>query len=296
MISVQDILKFVKDNKGTILTVTSIGTEIGADILYMVNADKLYKKEDRTKKDYVKAYALPTALSAASIVGIGFNDKFTKEDKAALLATNAALLASSKASMNSYKEAVKANVDEKTTKKIEEDASLIDADKIVIEAMESEENEEGGTIGKRWFVFMNLGVAVYTTPELVLTAVLNLNEELEYDLGEVTVTDFLSYLGEEGKDILKRPEFKTLDDLPHDDDRQVGWKLDENCYEDGVERITINQYGKTLKSGVEVTLVYFTPSPMTFKEWDDYYDDLWNDFYKDYKEKVLTYTERQERM
>ena len=264
-IKVREIGRQLQKHLPEILTGVAVGGVITSDVLYIYNGVKISKEtKDGKKPNYIKAYWLPTTISAGSIAAIIFSNRFSSKEKTLLLGMTIA----NGAQLRAYQDIVEKNVSIEEVSKIVDQFEDIDVEKLMIDADAADETESYEE-DSRLFYFPQIRKVVKCSTDRFNTAVLNINE-LYSSEWEATINNFFDFID---KNIVKNDtELKVCGD-------DFGWEIDPDDPESGITRITISQYTKKLESGVELTYVYFMDPPLHRSEWENYYSyekQYWN--------------------
>ncbi len=248
-----------------ILTGIAIGNTVVSDALYIYNGIKLAKKTtDVEMSDYLKAYWLPTAISAGGIAAVIFSNRLSSKEKTLLLG----LAVANGTQLRLYQDIVEKNIPSEEAAEILSQYEDLDAEKLMIDADAADETKSYEE-DSRLFYFPQIRKVIRCSTDKFNTAILNINEWFAIEW-EATVNTFFDFID---KDIVKNdPELKECGD-------DFGWSIDPDDPESGITRILVSQYTKRLKTGVDVTYVYFMDPPLHRSEWNDYYSyekQYWN--------------------
>lgn len=241
-----------------ILTGIAVGGTVTADVLYIYNGIKLTKEaKDGNGVSYVKAFWLPTTISAGTIAAIILSNQFSYKEKTLLLS----MCATSMTQMSLYKKTATNILGKDQTDKVTEAFDQMDLEKLMIDADQADETGSY-TEDSRLFYFPQIRKVIHCSTDQFNTAVLNINEQFAMET-ETTINNFFDFIN---KDIVKNdPELLECGD-------DFGWLMDVEDPESGLTRILISQYTKKLDSGIDVTYVYFMDPPLHRSEWEDYYN------------------------
>lgn len=261
-------LKPIQKHLPEILTGIGVGTEALASALYIYNAKKLYGKEgELTKKEYVKAYALPIALSSTSIAAIIFSNRLQQKEKARLLALNAAAIASSLQS-KAYSKELEKHVDPKEIQEIQASLTQRDLESMIDDAVKEDEVDSNRLKDQRnIYFFPQVRKIIFAREEDLCRGIQYLNEELSTN-DFASFADFFDYIS----GYQDTYHFSDLEDL--------GW---QDCY--GLE---LSTYVREVH-GFPVTYVNISTDPLYREEWKMYYDWIAKTEEKDAYEKELPF-------
>lgn len=261
-------LKPIQKHLPEILTGIGVGTEALASVLYIYNAKKLYEKEgELTKKEYVKAYALPLLLSSTSIAAIIFSNRLQQKEKARLLALNAAAIASSLQS-KTYSKELEKHVDPKEVEEIQANLTQRDLENMIDDAVKEDEADSNRLKDhKNIYFFPQVRKIIFAREEDLCRGIQYLNEELSNE-EFASFADFFDYIS----GYQDTYHFSDLEDL--------GW---QDCH--GLE---LSTYVREVH-GFPVTYVNISIDPLYREEWTMYYDWLAKTEEKDAYEKELPF-------
>ncbi len=256
-IKLREAARITQRHLPKILTGVAVGGIVASDALYIYNGVKISKESANGKKpNYVKAYWLPTVISAGSIVATIFSNKLSSEEKTLLLG----MAVANGAQLRAYQNVVENNVSEEKAKDILNQFEELDLNKLMIDADAADETGDYEE-DSRLFYFPQIHKVIRCSSDRFNTAVLNINELFATEW-EATINEFFDFVN---KDIVRNdPELKECGD-------DFGWAIDPDDPESGITRILISQYTKKLKTGIDVTYVYFMDPPLHRSEWEDYY-------------------------
>lgn len=248
-------LKPLKEHLPEILTGVGVGTEALASILYIYNSKKLYEKKELTKKDYVKAYALPVVLSSTSIAAIIFSNRLQQKEKARLLALNAAIVASSLKSKG-YSKELESHVDPKEVQEIQAKLTQRDLEGMIDEAVKEDDLNEKALNDINIYFFPQVRKMIFAKEEDICRAIQCLNDELTEN-EFASFADFFDYIPRYDKG------YNTDEHYHFPDLEELGW---EECY--GLE---LSTYVREV-NGFPVTYVNLSIDPLYKEELQMYYD------------------------
>lgn len=264
-IKIREIGRQLQKHLPEILTGIAVGGTVVSDALYIYNGVKICKEtKDGKKPNYIKAYWLPTTISVGSVAAIIFSNRLSSKEKTLLLG----MAVANGAQLRAYQDIVEKNIPVEEAAEILDQYEDLDVEKLMIDADAADETESYEE-DLRLFYFPQIHKVVKCSTDRFNTAVLNINE-LYSSEWEVTINNFFDFIN---KDIVKNdPELKECGD-------DFGWEIDPDDPESGITRILISQYTKKLKSGIDLTYVYFMDPPLHRSEWGDYYSyekQYWN--------------------
>lgn len=251
---IMEVERWARRHLPEILTGVSVGGTVVADALYIYNGIKM-TKESKEGKDpnYIKAYWLPTVISAGAVTATIFSNRLSAKEKTLLLG----MMIANGAQLRAYRDVKDIP--------IEEANEILGVDDLDVEKLmhDADEADKTGTYKEdsRFFYFPQIHKLIRCSTDRFNTAVLNINELFCSEL-EATVNNFFDFID---KDIVRKD-----DELTECGD-DFGWSMDQNDPESGITRITISQYTKKLESGIDVTYAYFMDPPLHRSEWEDYY-------------------------
>lgn len=264
-IKMREVGRQLQKHLPEILTGIAVGGTVVSDVLYIYNGVKISKEtKDGKNPNYIKAYWLPTTISAGSIAAIIFSNRLSSKEKTLLLG----MAVANGAQLRAYQDIVEKNIPIEESAEILDQYEDLDIEKLMIDADAADETESYEE-DSRLFYFPQIHKVVKCSTDQFNTAVLNINE-LYSSEWEVTINNFFDFID---KDIVKNdPELKECGD-------DFGWEIDPDDPESGITRILISQYTKKLKSGIDLTYVYFVDPPLHRSEWENYYSyekQYWN--------------------
>lgn len=280
MLEKDEFIAFLKENKGTILTIGSCVFTGLSDVFFIVNSKKLYEKTEREAVDYISAYTLPIALSAGAVACNVLNDRDYKKNIASLAASNAALIASAKTHNDNVVQAIEEKAPEKKEEIIERIDEL-DGEKLMIEADAAEELNLPENEDKYIYYFKQIHCLIATTPEIMHVSLLNLNGDYTRDL-EATLYDLFHWVlyfekkpEETMEEALNRITFGTLNKWVKDNWLSYGWLFDCDIYDNENPAITFNEVSRQIPEiKQKIVTMEFDEPPRSFDDWEQYYDDL----------------------
>lgn len=255
----RDVLKNGKRYLPEILTFASIGG-IGLGDYFLITGIK----EDNKKKKI-----LGGTFHVGSAVAIVASNRLSNTQKVSLLATSVA--ATTK--LTDYKEVVQQVTTPQQFEQIEKIFNKEELEKLMIEADEADEFIDDCLHRKTVYYFSQLHRIVQCDPDSMSVALLNVNTTYTM-YGRASVNDFLRWI----------PNIESKEE-----DYDFGWACYDEDPESGDTAITINQYSKPTRNGVDVTYIWFNESPLRFDEWQDYYECLFkklDDWYKDDQARI----------
>lgn len=282
----------MKLKKADILQLASIGCTIASDIFFVRNSKKLYKKtREPTKKEYLKAYALPIGLSATSIVTSILSNKEHRKENALLLATNAALLTGAAKNEQNTKTVLEKNLGKEETKKVQNEIDNLNLQDIVDEVSFLDKEDIDSNPNRALYLFTDLKLFVYTTPDAITMALANSNQHFVWEcstsvseiLYEIEALDLNATCADAVEDIRSIEDFTPIDIFLKNhpfyskSGYNYGWVMyDEDC-ESGLMNVDFIEKERNTNGGI-VRVIKFIFPPMMFDSWQDWYEQKFKEF------------------
>lgn len=249
----------LREHLPEILTIASIGG-IGLGDFFIIAGIK----EDNNKKKVIGGVCHVGAVAA-----IIASNRISNSQKVSLLAANLAAVTK----LSDYREVVQQVATPEQFEQIERTFNKEELEKLMIEADEADEFIDDCLHRKTVYYFPQLHRIIQCDPDSMSVALLNVNTTYTM-YGRASVNDFLRWI----------PNIES-----EEDDYDFGWACYDEDPESGDTAITINQYSKTTRDGVDVTYIWFNESPLRFDEWQDYYECLFkklDDWYRDDQARI----------
>lgn len=210
-----------------------------------------------TKEENKKEKILGGTIHVGSAVAIITSNRLSSTEKAGLMVASAA----SALKFSDYRNAVKETVEPETFTAIEQKFSEDEIERLIIEADEADELVDC-VHKKRVYYYPQLRRMIQANPDTVDVALLNLNTGYQL-YGRGSIANYFNWI-----------DAKLVDPTT---DYDFGWLTYDEDPECGFTQVTINQYTKPTRSGVEVTYIWFMEQPLKFEEWEAYYDAMFKE-------------------
>lgn len=269
-----DILRFGKSHAPELLTGVCVISVPIANYLFVRAAKK--EEKDHDKRHYI----LPGVVSGITIASALASNRFSNEQKAELIA--AGIIASNERLIH-YQDVVKEKVEPEVFKDINKAYTEKELERLSILCDEEADHPSDEREVIRTYYFPQLRIRpIQCSEDVFLTAELKINEILDYD----EVANVVEFFDAIDPKIMKRNFFNLVTDAStggidiYERDfpeeviyNNLGWMKNSEDPMNGLKRITFTTEVRMIE-GKEIIFVYFNEEPLTFDEWDEYYNAI----------------------
>lgn len=285
----------MKLEKADIFHLTSIGCTIASDIFFIRNSKKLYKKSrEPTKKDYLKAYAIPVGLSIGSIITSTLSSKEHRKENAILLATNAALLTGAAKTEKNSQTVLEKSLGEEKAKKLQNEVEELNLQDIVDEVSFLDKEGIESNPNRALYLFTDLKLFVFTVPEAISMALSNCNQHFVWDcsvsvseiLYEIEAIDLQATCADATDDISSIKDFTLISDFLKNHPfykkfgYEFGWMMYDDDVESGLMNVDFIEKERDINGNTIRTIKFIFP-PMMYDSWNDWYEKQFEEFEKE---------------
>lgn len=216
------------------------------------------------KNDNKNQKILGGVIHGGSIISIVASNRLSNTQKVSLVAAGVA----SATQLKDYRQITKTVVEPDAFEKIEKIFTEDELEGLMIDADEADELIDAEKRESVVYYFPQLHKIFQCSPDKLNVALLNLNQTYAM-YGRASLHDFIRWI--DPNDISS-------------ESYEFGWLTFDEDPEAGYTSITVNQYTKPTRRGVDVTYIWFMDGPMKFEEWENYYDRLFRDYEEEVKE------------